>query len=38
MGVTNPKSCHHEDYRKKYPGGYELEYVPDWKTHQFLSA
>lgn len=37
MGVTNPKGYKHEEYRKKYPNGYELEYVPDWKAHPFLS-
>lgn len=38
MGVTNPKSYNHEKYKAKYPDGYELEYVPDWKAHPFLSA
>lgn len=37
MGVTWPGAAKHEAYRKKYPDGYELEYVPDWKAHPFLS-
>lgn len=37
MGVSWPDSRKHEEYRKKYPGGYELEYVPDWSVHPFLS-
>lgn len=27
----------HDKYKAKYPNGYELEYVKDWKVHPFLS-
>lgn len=37
MGVVDGSTSKHEEYRKKYPGGYELEYVSDWKAHSFLS-
>lgn len=42
MGITahpeqGPATRKHVEYRKKYPNGYELEYVPDWKAHPFLS-
>lgn len=26
------------EYAAKYPGGYELVWVDDWKAHPFLSA
>ena len=37
MGITPGSTRHHDDYQRKYPDGYELEYVPDWKAHPFLS-
>jgi hypothetical protein len=37
MGVNAKSTQNHDAYRKKYPDGYELEYVPDWKAHPFLS-
>jgi hypothetical protein len=37
MGVNPTSQRKHDLYRKKYPGGYTLEWVPDWKTHSFLS-
>lgn len=38
MGIMDPTGYKHKFYREKYPDGYELEYVPDWKAHPFLSA
>ncbi len=35
MGITS--KIKHEVYAEKYPAGYELEWVDDWRNHPFLS-
>lgn len=37
MGLTMPNHSKHDIYKAKYPNGYELEWVDDWKNHPFLS-
>jgi hypothetical protein len=37
MGL-NGGTWKHDLYANKYPDGYELEWVDDWKKHPFLSA
>ncbi len=35
MGVTSKNK--HEIYKKKFPEGFEVIWVDDWKSHPFLS-
>lgn len=35
MGLTGTRN--QDKYAEKYPDGYELEWVPDWTKHPFLS-
>lgn len=36
MGLTPSCNWKHDLYAKKYPNGYELEWVDDWRAHPFL--
>ena len=37
LGVEGEVSPYYKDkYTAKYPGGYQIEYVPDWKRHPAL--
>jgi hypothetical protein len=35
LGTSTRK---HDQYKAKYPDGYELEWVEDWKTHPVLGS